>query len=193
MQRTGGLATGAAQVPRERIARALALAGEALLAEIGRRTPVGASGNLRGSLGHTREVLGDEVRSILSANARYALAVETGARPHFPPVQDLIPWVKAKLSFRSASPKRKREIRRQAKTAGAPAPRDESEKELRSMAFLVARAISRRGTSARGVREGPTGGRGYFMFEDSTDEMMDRIEERFLRPLGLEIVRDLES
>lgn len=52
----------------------------------------------------------------------YALPVEEGTRPHFPPLAPLMRWAQLKLGV--------------------------SEKESRSVAFLIARAISRRGTKA---------------------------------------------
>ncbi len=54
----------------------------------------------------------------------YAAPVEFGARPHFPPIAALLPWVKQKLGVRD-------------------------EEEARSVAFLIARAISRRGTEGQ--------------------------------------------
>lgn len=51
----------------------------------------------------------------------YSAPVETGTRPHFPPVDALIAWVKQKLGATN-------------------------EKEARRIAFAVARKISRRGT-----------------------------------------------
>lgn len=52
----------------------------------------------------------------------YALPVEEGTKPHFPPLAPLMRWAQLKLGV--------------------------SEKDSRSVAFLVARAISRRGTKA---------------------------------------------
>jgi hypothetical protein len=52
----------------------------------------------------------------------YALPVETGARPHFPPVGPLVLWARRKFSL--------------------------DEKEAKAIGFLVARAIARRGTRA---------------------------------------------
>ena len=52
----------------------------------------------------------------------YAIPVELGSRPHFPPVAPIQLWVRRKL--------------------GVP------EKDVKSVAFLIARAISRRGTKA---------------------------------------------
>ena len=53
----------------------------------------------------------------------YGLAVRRGTRPHFPPVAELMPWVVKVLGITG-------------------------EREVRTVAFLIARAISRRGTRA---------------------------------------------
>jgi len=55
----------------------------------------------------------------------YALPVETGSRPHFPPIAALLPWVKKKLSL----------------PAGGI-----DEPEAKALAFVVARKISKTGT-----------------------------------------------
>lgn len=52
----------------------------------------------------------------------YALPVETGTQPHFPPVAAIEAWVRRKL--------------------------DVDEKQVRGVAFVIARAIGRRGTRA---------------------------------------------
>lgn len=54
----------------------------------------------------------------------YAVPVEAGARPHFPPRGPLELWVRRKLGIAD-------------------------EREVRSVAFLIGRAIARRGTQAR--------------------------------------------
>lgn len=51
----------------------------------------------------------------------YGAAVETGTRPHFPPVDALIPWVKKKFDVKNES-------------------------QARSIAYCIARKIAQRGT-----------------------------------------------
>lgn len=198
----GKLAAGAPQIDRGKIVRAMVLASEALLSEVAIRTPAGGTGNLRASLGAATETVGNQIISTVSANARYALAVETGARPHFPwdaetqSIPDsLRQWVAAKLSVRRAEPSLKREIKA-GRVPGRPPKQDESEAELDRMTRAVAFAIKARGTShppGGGVREGPTGGQGYFMFEDAQIQSMGKIQDAFFTPLGLELKADLES
>lgn len=107
----------------------------AMLRRIGRfavpilrqHTPKGATGRLREFTvfqivgGPTRQTLEIRQEARAPGGAFYGRFVREGARPHFPPVAALIPWVKARMG------------------AG-------SEKDARSKAFMVALAISRRGT-----------------------------------------------
>jgi hypothetical protein len=69
------------------------------------------------AVGTSHEVLG-RLFNLLG----YALPVETGSRPHWPPIAPLILWAKRKFSL--------------------------SDKEARATGFLVARKISREGTRA---------------------------------------------
>lgn len=67
-----------------------------------------------------------ELEGKIITQMRYAAAVEYGSRPHFPPVEPLVGWVRrnrAKLGVK--------------------------DKDIRSVAFLIARKISKRGTKAR--------------------------------------------
>jgi hypothetical protein len=82
----------------------------------------------------------------------YALAVETGSRPHFPPPGPLALWARRKFSL--------------------------TEKEARSVGFLVARAISRRGTKAWWMaRDGLAGARGQVeaRYRSSVDRIVQRL------------------
>ncbi len=94
------------------------------------RTPVGATEILRGSIfGEAVNVTGEEVVGHVGSPEIYALPVEEGTKPHWPPRGALLQWVERVLGI-----------------AGAQAERVE---------FLVRRAISRRGTKgAHMFREG---------------------------------------
>ena len=85
--------------------------------------PGGASGLLRGSVFH--EMRGDPggVAGVVGSPLNYALPVELGSKPHFPPLAPLQDWVEKKLGV------------------------DKS--ESRQVAFLVARKIARKGTAAQ--------------------------------------------
>jgi hypothetical protein len=95
----------------------------ALQAAVVPATPVGANAFLRNAWGTDVRVGGTDVDVLgrVFNPMGYALPVERGARPHFPPVDALMAWVRRKLQV--------------------------PEKLVRSVAFLVARKISRRGTS----------------------------------------------
>ncbi|MBW8034219.1 MAG: hypothetical protein FVQ79_00700 [Planctomycetes bacterium] len=82
---------------------------------------VGGAGGLRGSIAAQEPVvLGDQVLGAVGTSLNYALPVELGTKPHFPPVEPLIDWAHAVL--------------------GVP------ESEAPGVAFLIARKISKKGT-----------------------------------------------
>jgi HK97 gp10 family phage protein len=76
-------------------------------------------GRLRGSIAYEVRESRDGIRGVVGSAVRYAPFVEFGTVPHWPPIDALIPW---------------------AERHGFPPGR--------SGAFLVARAIARRGTRA---------------------------------------------
>lgn len=89
-------------------------------------TPVGVSGELRNSIGS--EVIQEGPTNIIgrvgsSIREAYPVVMEAGAKPHFPPPGNLELWVRRKLGV---------------STEDAP-----------SVAFTVARAISRSGIKGR--------------------------------------------
>lgn len=110
----------------EELERAVEEADLLIEREVGERAPVGAGGaaGFKGSLFHTREVSDMRVIGVVSTSVSHAAPVELGTRPHFPPVDALIDWVKAKFGV-------------------------SSEKQARGIAFLVARKISIRGTKGQ--------------------------------------------
>lgn len=79
-----------------------------------------AAGLLAGSIGSEVQSFEDSVIGVVGTSAAYAVPVELGTRPHFPPIEPLVDWVRVKLGV--------------------------GEKEARGVAFLVARKISRTGT-----------------------------------------------
>ena len=87
-------------------------------------TPVGAGPiHLRDTIFHKVSTYGESVWGMVGTPAIYGEPVELGTRPHFPPVAPLRHWVERKLGL--------------------------SGKEAKAVAFLIARAISRRGTKAQ--------------------------------------------
>lgn len=87
--------------------------------EVMERTPT-ASGTLRASITSREQVLGDNVLGVVGTSLNYAVPVELGTRPHFPPVVAIEDWVRQKL--------------------------DVPKKDVRSVALRIARKIAARGT-----------------------------------------------
>ena len=91
-------------------------------------TPVGATGQLAHTVFPHLEQNADIVTEIITNGPPadvYSSPVNDGSRPHFPPFEALIPWVVKKFGAMD-------------------------EKTARSIAFLIARNISRVGTMPRG-------------------------------------------
>lgn len=91
------------------------------------RAPVGLSGaaGLRGSIAAIPPFMdGDTLTGGIGTSAPYAVPVELGSKPHFPPVQPLADWVTAKLGVGDAA-------------------------EARGIAFCIARKIAAHGTKGQ--------------------------------------------
>lgn len=110
-------------------ARGEALVKEAIRSPYLGRPPAVASGNLVNSVTFQVSTEAGFSRATVFAGAPadvYAGYVEAGTGPHFPPPSALLLWVKKKFS-------------------------PSTEKQAMSIAFAVARKISKRGTSAFGM------------------------------------------
>jgi hypothetical protein len=138
VQRSGGFSifiSGLAEAPAE-LQAAIMSAIPVGLEKIGLRgvplvqdhTPVGATGNLFGGVFAEFHQAGPVMEEIIADHPPadvYVGPVELGTRPHFPPFDgSLLLWVKNKHP-------------------------ELDEKHARSLAFLIARAISRRGTKGQ--------------------------------------------
>lgn len=115
----------APDVAREEMLRTISEADDLLKREVTELTPVGVGGGggLKGSIFSSEQVLSDNVIGIVGTSQPYAVPVELGTKPHFPPVAPLIDWVQAKLGV--------------------------SAEEAPGVAFLVARKISVHGTDGQ--------------------------------------------
>lgn len=91
--------------------------------EVQDRMPT-ARGLLRASVFHEETVNDTGVTGLVATPLIYAEPVELGTKPHFPPVDALIDWVKLKLGI-------------------------SSDKAARGAAFAIAKKISLRGTPAQ--------------------------------------------
>lgn len=107
-----------------------------------------AHGTLRASVFHEETVGDANVIGLVGTPLNYAVPVELGTKPHFPPVDALIDWVKVKFGI-------------------------SSDKEARGAAFLVARKISRVGT-----KEQRPFGRAFQAAESQVRAIFDRASER---------------
>lgn len=88
-------------------------------AKVVERTPVN-TGALRNSIQEEIEERDDEIIGRVATNIEYAVPVEFGTKPHFPPIDPLTYWARRKLGISGA--------------------------EARSVAFRIARKIAQRGT-----------------------------------------------
>ncbi len=89
-------------------------------------TKATASGLLRASITHEQRVEGLGVEGFVGSPLNYVRPVELGTRPHFPPLEPLMDWVRLRFPVRSDA-------------------------EVRSIAYLVARKISRVGTKGKEI------------------------------------------
>ncbi len=110
----------APEIARAELTAAMIEADRLLKGEVQDATPSSGHGTLRDSIFAVEQVSDTQIIGIVGTAQPYAIPVELGSKPHFPPVESLIDWVRVKL--------------------GVP------EKEARSVAFLVARKIARTGT-----------------------------------------------
>lgn len=67
--------------------------------EVKERTPVGVGGGggLKGSIASDEKAYSDRVIGMVGSPLNYVAAVELGTKPHFPPLQPIEDWVRAKL------------------------------------------------------------------------------------------------
>lgn len=93
------------------------------------------------------------VLGVVGSSQPSALFVELGTRPHMPPVAAMVPWVKAVLGISDP-------------------------KEIKRVAFLVARKIARKGTPAQrpmGLAVEATEGQIVAMFERAADQIASHL------------------
>ena len=87
----------APEICREELLRAVTEADLLLEREIKERTPT-TFGVLRASVFGEEQVLADSVIGVVGTAMSYAVPVELGTQPHFPPIEPLKDWVRAKLN-----------------------------------------------------------------------------------------------
>ena len=117
-------------------------------------TPVGASGaaGLMGSITSSApQTVAGNVVGLVGTSLNHAVPVELGTKPHFPPLLPIQEWVEAVLGITG--------------------------ERARTVAFLIARKISRKGT------------KGQFMFKKGLEDSQEQFQEIFNKT----IVRIRES
>jgi hypothetical protein len=113
----------APEITSNAVTRAMDEAVLLLQREAADNSPIGALGNLRNNWFSNVVPSPAQVVGLMGTPVEYAEAVELGTKPHFPPVEPLADWVRAKL--------------------------DVPEKEVQSVAFAIARKIAKSGTKAQ--------------------------------------------
>tara|TARA_R110002110_G_scaffold415849_1_gene657894 strand:+ start:92961 stop:93473 length:513 start_codon:yes stop_codon:yes gene_type:complete len=115
----------APDITREELLSAVTEIDLMIEAEVKENTPVGVGGGggLRGSIFSQEESLANNVLGVVGTSQPYAIAVELGTEPHFPPVEPLKDWVRQKLDVEAS--------------------------EVDHVAFLVARKIASKGTEGK--------------------------------------------
>ena len=142
--------------------RYLGMAALHLEGEIRQRTPAGVTGNLRGRTQHEIQRDGTDIRALIFNDLEYAEVLESGGRPH---------WIG---SHTAAGDGLRLWILRVLGLGGAEGERAH---------YFLRRMIAREGTSSRGGRQGPTGGTGYWMFDDAWTANEERINALLNGPM----------
>lgn len=124
--------------------------------EVKENMPRGATGLTAASVTSDAFATPAGVLGVVGSSQPSAMFVELGTKPHMPPVAALVPWVRAVLGIRDPG-------------------------EARSVAFLVARKIARRGTKAKqpfGRALAATEGQVLRFFEDAAGRVAEHLVGR---------------
>ena len=109
--------------------------------------------HLRDTIFQQVSLRGESIRGIVGTPAIHGEPVERGTRPHFPPVAPIQFWVEKKLGMTG--------------------------KEAKSVAFLIARAISKRGTKGQHMFQ-----RGFEMNEARVLAILEQIPDDICRTVN---------
>lgn len=144
----------APEIVQQELLATITEADNLLLGEVQDMTPHGATNALRGSIIGRESVGPDGVLGEVGSPLAYAIAVELGTKPHFPPIEPLMDWVRAKLGVRE-------------------------EREVSSAAYAIAHTIAQRGTLAVGMFH-----RTFAAKQSDIDAMFVQARERIFLRLG---------
>jgi len=124
---------------------------ELLYAAIVEETPRGAGPvHIADTIFRKVSTSGEQMSGLLGTPAVYGMPLELGSRPHFPPIDPIEHWVERKLGIVG--------------------------KASRSVAFLIARKIARKGTDAAKMFE-----RGFEKKAGSVIAILEQIPEDIVR------------
>lgn len=123
--------------------------------EVIKETPRGAGPIHLGDSIHAKQpqISGQKVWGIMGTPLGHGEPVESGTKPHFPPVGPIQHWVERKLKIEG--------------------------KEAATVAFLIARAISRRGTKGAHMFE-----KGFEASEARVIRILEEIPEEIIRRIS---------
>ncbi|MFA7254311.1 MAG: hypothetical protein WC107_07240 [Patescibacteria group bacterium] len=139
-------------------------------------------GHLRNSIGAETIVSADQILGHIKTSIPYALPVELGSKPHWPPLAPLILWVKRKLGGAGSSMRTEAKISAASLRSGGfkgVRAKDMMEGMIEGTARRIQFAIARRGTRA------------HLMFQKGFDErgptvvaMFERAIEKFVEQVS---------
>lgn len=121
--------------------------------EVKERTPK-AHGLLRESVIGVESINGLHVEGFVSSPLAYAVSVELGTKPHFPPIDALVDWVKVRFGV-------------------------QSDKVARGIAFMIGRKIAVRGTKGAFMFE-----RTFQAMDGQVTEIFGRAQQRIVDRLA---------
>lgn len=139
----------------EKLAENIALKLEAETVDVIDENDIRSEGSLRKSI--SSETLNRSTNATLSylikvfGNVNYSVFVHEGTRPHFPPIEPIMRWVKNKGIGQQFYIKSKRAIatkRKAVKTKSGVSEKRYSS-EVRSVAYAIAKSISKKGTRGK--------------------------------------------
>ncbi len=95
------------------LARGIVEAQALIEREVKERTPTSGAGTLRDSIGALPvDLSGERIGGAVGTALAYAEPVELGSKPHMPPIEPLVDWVKRKMGLGKADADRAESIAR---------------------------------------------------------------------------------
>lgn len=139
----------------EKLAENIALKLESETVDVIDENDIRSEGSLRKSISSNIENRSKE--AVLSylvkvfGNVNYAVYVHEGTRPHFPPIEPIMRWVKNKGIGQQFYIKSKRAIATKRKAVKTKSGLSENKysSEVRSVAYAIAKSISKKGTRGK--------------------------------------------